>query len=878
MKSIKKYLVVLLVFILAFSFVSCEMANNSLDDLIKETEDSSSESAADTGSLTFTVSGNTSATLPDTFDITLGASATASEVASYTATKNAYGTYTITDIPVGTYYLIFSAKEGTSFFSGSYDVTITKDASYSMAVIPYVIDDFSKQNVTSTDTANVTITGYTGPETTLYIPNVITAEQVIAIGNTDGTTAVSLPSTVTEIIVPSSVTEIKGGAFSGNNTVTSATFYGAMTSVASDAFSGWTSGQTIHFPNITDRSVIKGWNLSTSATIRYGSGDTDYGTSVGTVSFNFTGESFPENVTLTIKSGDTTIAAVTSGNATVDINVGSYADITYTSSDSSYSFSGADSMEIAEGSVTWAITIAVKDWYDPSAATGTTYTIKTAAQFAQFLRITAGTDETYDLADDFSGDTVVLDPSISSALDLSGYTFTTVGSFAGTLNGNNKTISGLTVTSSGYAGMFADLTGTVKDLKIESATITGNSYAGVIAGSATGSAASISGVEISNSEVSGDTTGGIAGMFFGTSATEQATISSCTLTDVSVESGYATGGIAGITGWSSISGCTVKLSSGSIVNNGSDNGAAGIAGWVTQDASITKCNVTLSDTGKISTDTSVAAGIASFTGSNITITGCAVDTTAVTTGGGIFMNGASSNYYISDSARDTITGNTYNGNDCAGGPVEETTTNTLTPPEEMYGTWIASDSNYTDYKFTADNFYFVYSDGSEMSLIDIADYYEGEISETYDAENSKYTIIFPMEGTDYVFEFDYSTETLTCTTTYGSTTSTMTYTKDSSSTTTGPLTIPTWLKGTWVYDTYTIVFENGTMTFNGLDYVSYMVDTVGYTVADSEVSTTEYSITYTSGSTSFTDTFEDNGDEKTMNCSISGNTYTFTKQ
>ncbi len=76
--------------------------------------------------------------------------------------------------------------------------------------------------------------------------------------------------------------------------------------------------------------------------------------------------------------------------------------------------------------------------------------------------------------------------------------------FNGTLDGNNKTITGLYINrDTNYVGLFGVIgaSGEVKNLKITGANVTGNDYTGILAGGLVGTAERV--------EVSGDVSGGI---------------------------------------------------------------------------------------------------------------------------------------------------------------------------------------------------------------------------------------------------------------------------------------------------------------------------------------------------------------------------------
>ena len=129
---------------------------------------------------------------------------------------------------------------------------------------------------------------------------------------------------------------------------------------------------------------------------------------------------------------------------------------------------------------------------DVTPATGTTFKLETAGDLLGWNHVIRGTDV---VQDNFSGDTVKLMDSVNlnPNWDASQKTTPSVewlsigssGSFAGTFDGGNHTISGLYVSSTGFGrGMFATLTGTtiIKDFTLSNSYISGKNNVGAIAG------------------------------------------------------------------------------------------------------------------------------------------------------------------------------------------------------------------------------------------------------------------------------------------------------------------------------------------------------------------------------------------------------------
>ena len=86
----------------------------------------------------------------------------------------------------------------------------------------------------------VEITGYSGSEQILIIPNVLDGKTITGIGDS----AFSYCSSLTEINIPDSVTSIGDYAFSGCSSLTEITIPGSVTSIGDDAFS-WCDNLTI---------------------------------------------------------------------------------------------------------------------------------------------------------------------------------------------------------------------------------------------------------------------------------------------------------------------------------------------------------------------------------------------------------------------------------------------------------------------------------------------------------------------------------------------------------------------------------------------------------------------------------------------------------
>ena len=170
----------------------------------------------------------------------------------------------------------------------------------------------------------------------------------------------------------------------------------------------------------------------------------------------------------------------------------------------------------------------------------------------------------YDFADEvlngrtFAGETVIL----RNNLDLYGKNWTPVNNFKGTFDGNGKTVSNFKVNAGAYAGFFGKTEGTVINLSIEYAAISGTQYVGGIAGYSDGT---IENCNVYRSTVSGseDYVGGIVGCASGT-------VERCKVSNTGLTAYRDVGGIAGASDESlTITNCTVE--NVSIVQDLSDN-------------------------------------------------------------------------------------------------------------------------------------------------------------------------------------------------------------------------------------------------------------------------------------------------------------------
>ncbi len=154
----------------------------------------------------------------------------------------------------------------------------------------------------------------------------------------------------------------------------------------------------------------------------------------------------------------------------------------------------------------------------------------------------------------FAGKTVTL----AADIDLAGYQWIPIGSgtayFSGTFNGGSHTISNMTVYAAEDAGLFGELRGKIENLTVVNATVSGNHWAGVIAGHATDNcSAAINNCTVKDSTVTlapeivdgkydnGDKAGAVMGYI----AAKNPGVTNCVVENVSVKAYRDLGGVVG---------------------------------------------------------------------------------------------------------------------------------------------------------------------------------------------------------------------------------------------------------------------------------------------------------------------------------------------
>lgn len=179
--------------------------------------------------------------------------------------------------------------------------------------------------------------------------------------------------------------------------------------------------------------------------------------------------------------------------------------------------------------------------------------------------------------------------SITQDMDFSGATITPIETFAGTLDGGNKTLSNFTIaTSNAKSGLIATNNGMVKNINISNITATKNTETtafGIIVASNQGT--------ISNCNISGanltfscNTNGTNCGTIAGENITNNAVISDVVVENstITINSGKANAGmVVGLNGnWNAptLKGAKVKNNNTITYNAGANNSSlGGVVGW-----------------------------------------------------------------------------------------------------------------------------------------------------------------------------------------------------------------------------------------------------------------------------------------------------------
>lgn len=376
-------------------------------------------------------------------------------------------------------------------------------------------------------------------------------------------------------------------------------------------------------------------------------------------SVTYDGEAKIPSVTITL-DGNTVPSTEYTTSYTDNINVGT----------ASVLVSAVDNSEVITGSVSVTFVIApppiTSDDWDGSIDTSwysagiTSYTFTTAEELAGLASLVND-------GNDFSGVTITMQYDFN----LSIADWTPIGSatrsgnsivgnsFAGTFDGNNKSIVGMKlgiVTGSDAVGLFGAVTGTVKNVNIKTSTITtASKNAGLIAGLVKGGTIDNCTTNADSSITAPDGVGGLIGRVL-----VEGVISNCTNNAV-VSSSEAAGGIVGKAYYSDVDKYITISNCSNTATISGIYASAGIAGL--SSANISSCT----NSGAINSNTLAGGIVAEQTCcgkvENSTNT-ATINLTNGTTAGGIIgyarYAGSSNDYKRIESI--IVSGNTNSGN------------------------------------------------------------------------------------------------------------------------------------------------------------------------------------------------------------------------
>ena len=182
--------------------------------------------------------------------------------------------------------------------------------------------------------------------------------------------------------------------------------------------------------------------------------------------------------------------------------------------------------------------------------------------------------------------------------------------YIGTFNGNNKTITGLTLTTGDRIGLFGQVgtNGTVKDLKLADVNVSGNDNVGAVAGCNEGT---ISNCSVSGSIQGNQNVGGVVGVM----STNSEMIACCVTGDVKSTVASSEANVGGVVGMMTECSITACYSTGNVTAaNGTNVG--GVVGCSNM-STITSCYHATGDV----TGTGDAIGGVLGTDNSVTSTG-----------------------------------------------------------------------------------------------------------------------------------------------------------------------------------------------------------------------------------------------------------------
>lgn len=205
------------------------------------------------------------------------------------------------------------------------------------------------------------------------------------------------------------------------------------------------------------------------------------------------------------------------------------------------------------------------------------YSISTAAELAKFAKMVNEDGKS------FSGKTV----QVAADIDLGEYLWKPVGQtgatqFMGTFDGNGHTISNLLINNTDESGncssgLFGWLnSATVKNLNINTATVTGHHNVGVVAGYLETDGCTIENVHVSNANIScisvnNDANGDKCGGIVGHAGNGGVSVKNCTVSNATISAGRDAGQVVGAALEANVTGCSAT--NVTVTANGTSTGA-----------------------------------------------------------------------------------------------------------------------------------------------------------------------------------------------------------------------------------------------------------------------------------------------------------------
>jgi len=213
------------------------------------------------------------------------------------------------------------------------------------------------------------------------------------------------------------------------------------------------------------------------------------------------------------------------GLLTVDANETATALTVTATSDADPGISRTTNVSVVDAKYIWYVSAIDADPNEKN------FTISNVAELVGFADIVNGTWGGTPTRDNFSGKTVTLAAAINlneylNWIPIGNYNASTSNVFSGTFDGGNKTISGLYIENSAtYQGLFGRIaSGTLKNVKIINADVTGSGYVG-----------------------------GLVGYAYSSSRTNASTISYCSVVGTVKGTATAVGGLVGEASYANIS-------------------------------------------------------------------------------------------------------------------------------------------------------------------------------------------------------------------------------------------------------------------------------------------------------------------------------------